>query len=32
MKKPALMLMTAVALSATAPVMAREMTKEEKDL
>ena len=32
MKKPALMLMAAVVLSATAPVMAREMTKEEKDL
>lgn len=32
MKKLALMLMTAVALSATVPAMAQEMTKEEKDL
>jgi len=32
MKKLALMLMTAVALSAAAPAMAQEMTKEEKDL
>ncbi len=32
MKKLALMLMTAVALAATAPAMAQEMTKEEKDM
>uniref|UniRef100_A0A831U2G3 Uncharacterized protein n=1 Tax=Geobacter metallireducens TaxID=28232 RepID=A0A831U2G3_GEOME len=32
MKKLALMLMTAVALSAAAPAMAQEMTKEEKDM
>ncbi len=32
MKKLALMLMTAVALAATVPAMAQEMTKEEKDM
>ena len=32
MKKLALMLMTAVALAATAPAMAQEMTKDEKDM
>ena len=32
MKKLAIMLMTAVALSAALPAMAQEMTKEQKDL